>query len=37
MKNGLIKWDHEEVPDSEIRRRIGLVQERMKEEKIRGT
>lgn len=34
MKNGLIKWDHEEVPDQEIRRRIETVRKTMDEKQL---
>lgn len=34
MKNGLIIWDHNEVPDDEIRARIGMIQKRMREENM---
>lgn len=34
MKNGLIKWDHQEIPDEEIRVRIEAVQKRMRLENL---
>ena len=34
MKNGLIVWDHEEIPDSQIRERIEIMQKRMREENL---
>ena len=34
MKNGLIKWDHKEIPDEEIKGRIQTVQSRMKKENL---
>jgi ectoine hydrolase len=36
MKNGLIIWDHQEIPADEIRRRIDTVQEKMLEEHLDG-
>ena len=34
MKNGLIKWDHQEIPDEEIRGRIQVIQKRMREDNM---
>jgi Xaa-Pro aminopeptidase len=34
MKNGLITWDHNEVPDDEIRARIEMIQKRMRVENV---
>jgi Xaa-Pro aminopeptidase len=34
MKNGLIKWDHQEIPYDEIRVRIDAVQKRMRIENL---
>ena len=36
MKNGLIKWDHQEIPESEISRRIEAIQEKMRAENFDG-
>lgn len=36
MKNGLIKWDHQEIPESEISRRIEAIQENMRAENFDG-
>jgi Xaa-Pro aminopeptidase len=32
MKNGLIEWDHHEIPENEIWRRIEAIQEKMRAE-----
>lgn len=36
MKNGLIEWDHQEIPENEIRRRIESIQQKMRTEKLDG-
>jgi len=36
MKNGLIKWDHQEIPEREIEKRIEALQEKMREQHLDG-
>ena len=34
MKNGLIKWDHKEIPDEEIRGKVETIQKKMREDNL---